>query len=167
MTRRPAALEAIILYKLLKAVLEALLGMLAVFLLARGAEAGAATLAEILLEHFAGGWALEAATFIVKLGTSGHVKFVAAAAFGDAILSAVEGLALRGGRWWAPWLVVIATAALLPWELWELGRRPHWGRFVILAINLAVVAYLLRTVVREHRSVRVLTRPVDRQADGP
>ncbi|MCA1826384.1 MAG: DUF2127 domain-containing protein [Myxococcales bacterium] len=167
MTRRPVGLEAIILYKLIKAVLEALLGMVAVFLLARGAEAGAATLAEILLEHFTGGWALQAATLIVRVGTSGHVKFIAAAAFGDAVLSAVEGLALQAGRWWAPWLVVIATGALLPLELWELARHPHWGRFVILAINVAVVAYLLRGVVREHRNVRVLTRPVDRQVDGP
>jgi uncharacterized membrane protein (DUF2068 family) len=163
MIHRPAGLEAIILYKLIKAVLEAGLGVIAIFLLARGAEAGAATLAEILIEHFTGAWALNAATFIVKVGTSGHVKFVAAAAFGDAVLSAVEGLALAAGRWWAPWLVIIATGSLLPWEIWELAHHPHWGRFVILAINVAVVIYLLR----EHKTVRVLTRPVDRQVDGP
>ena len=165
MIQRPAGLEAIILYKLIKAVLETLLGILAVFLLAQGAEAGAATLAEVLLEHFAGGWALEAATLIVVIATSGHVKFVALAAFGDAVLSAVEGLALRAGRWWAPWLVVIATAALLPWEIWEL-RHPRWGRVVILLINLAVVVYLLREVIRE-RGARVMTQRVDRQGNGP
>jgi uncharacterized membrane protein (DUF2068 family) len=165
MTQRPAGLEAIILYKLIKAVLEALLGILAVYLLARGAEAGAATLAEVLLEHFAGGWALEAATLIVVLATSGHVKFVAVAALADAVLSAIEGLALRAGRWWAPWLVVIATAALLPWEIWEL-RHPRWGRVFLLIVNIAVVAYLLRGVIRD-RAVRVLTQPVDRQVDGP
>src|SRR5262249_29688858 len=60
MTQRPAGLEAIILYKLIKAALETLLGLLAVYMIARGAEAGAATLAEVLLEHFTGGWALEA-----------------------------------------------------------------------------------------------------------
>jgi uncharacterized membrane protein (DUF2068 family) len=72
--------------------------------------------------------------------------------FGDSLLSTVEGLALRAGRWWAPWLVVVATAALLPWEVWELVRRPAWGRFGILAVNVAVVAYLLQGVVREHRA---------------
>jgi uncharacterized membrane protein (DUF2068 family) len=153
MTRRPAGLEAIILYKLIKAAVETLLGALAVYLLARGAEAGAATLAEVLLEHFTGGWALSAATLIIEVATSGHVKFVAAAAFGDAILSAVEGLALRAGRWWAPWLVVIATGALLPWEVWEL-RHPRWGRLFMLLINLAVVVYLLRTVMRERNDSR-------------
>ena len=170
---RPAGLEAIILYKLVKSGLEALLGLFAVFLLARGAEAGAATLAEVLLEHFTGGWSLEAATLIVITATSGHVKFVAVAAFADASLSAVEGLALRAGRWWAPWLVVIATGALLPWEVWELVKSPRWGRLVILLVNLAVVVYLLRVVAREHRAhklartVGLLTPPVDRQADGP
>ncbi len=168
LAHRPAGLEAIILYKLIKAVLEALLGAAAVFLLARGAEAGAATLAEVLLEHFAGGWSLEIATLIVMAATAGHVKFVAVASFADAILSAIEGLALQAGRWWAPWLVVVATGALLPWEIWELFKKPHWGRFLILLVNVAVVAYLLRTVAREHRarSVGVLTAPVDRSADG-
>ena len=169
MTTRPAALEAIIIYKLLKAVAEVILSAAALFLLVRGAEAGAATLAEILLEHFAGGWALEAATLIVVAATSGHVKFVAVAAFADAILSAVEGLALQAGRWWAPWLVVIATGALLPWEVWELLRRPHWGRFAILAINVAVVAYLLRGVIRVHRArtVGAMTSGIDSRPHGP
>src|SRR5437660_12670727 len=161
MIKQDVGLEAIILYKLIKAVVEALLGVAAIYLLLRGAEAGAATLAEILLEHFAGAWALEVATAIVVVATSGHVKFIAVAAFADAILSAVEGLALRAGRWWAPWLVVIATAALLPWEMIEIFVHPKWGRFVILLINVAVVVYLMRTVIRE-RSVRLTTAPVDR-----
>ena len=110
----------------------------------RGTEAGAATLAEFLLEHFTGAWALRAATLVVRMATSGHVKLLAFAMFGDSMLSAVEGLALRAGHWWGPWLVVIATSALLPWEIWELLRRPAWGRVAILAINIAVVAYLLR-----------------------
>lgn len=162
-SHRPVGLEAIILYKLIKAVIEVLLGIAAVVLVARGAEAGAATLAEVLLEHFTGGWALEAATLIVIAATSGHVKFVAVASLADAALSTVEGLALRAGRWWAPWLVVTATAALLPWEMIEIFVQPKWGRFVILVINVAVVAYLLRTVARE-RSERVLVQNATKSA---
>jgi len=159
--KRPAALEAIILYKLIKAALEVLLGALAVGLLARGAEAGAATLAEVLLEHFEQGWAIGAATLIVVTATSGHVKFVAVAAFADAALSTVEGLALRAGRWWAPWLVALATGVLLPWEFWEIFRQPRWGRFLLLIVNVAVVAYLLRGVSRENflRAARMPRRP--------
>jgi uncharacterized membrane protein (DUF2068 family) len=151
--KRAFGVSAIIAYKLIKAVLEAALGFVAVWILIRGAEAGAATLAEILLEHVARQWALTAATLIVKSGTSGHVKFIAIIAFGDAVLSAVEGLALRAGRWWAPWLVVVATGALLPWEIWELVARPTWVRGGLFVINLAVVVYLLREVAREHRAL--------------
>jgi uncharacterized membrane protein (DUF2068 family) len=165
--KRPIGLEAIIAYKLLKAVAEAGLGLLAVWVLVRGAEAGAASAAEVLIEHFAGAWALSAATLLVRAATSPHVKFVAVASVGDAVLSAVEGLALRAGRWWAPWLVVIATGSLLPWEVWELVRRPNWVRAVILVLNIAVVVYLLRTVVREHRAHVSARRPVDRQAPQP
>jgi uncharacterized membrane protein (DUF2068 family) len=131
-----AGVSAIIVYKLVKAVAEAVLGVIAIYLVVRGAEAGAATLAEFLLEHVTRNWALAAATIIVQGGTSGHVKFVALVAFGDAVLSAVEGL------------------ALLPWEAFELFIRPSWIRAVLLVINLAVVVYLLRGVVREHRQVR-------------
>lgn len=170
---RRAGMEAIIIYKLVKAVLEALLGIAAVWLAARGAEATAATLAEILLEHSAGTWALHAATLLVVAATSRRIKFIAVAAFADAVLSAVEGLALQARRWWAPWLVVVATGALLPWEMWALARHPRWGRFLVLVINLAVVTYLLREVVRQQRARTVaraadgLTRPVDRHASGP
>lgn len=148
---RPAGLSAIIVYKLFKAVAEALLGVAAVVLALRGAEASAATLAEILLEHFTGGWVLEVATILVKVATRKHVLFVAALSFGDAGLSAVEGLALRAGRSWAPWLVVVATSVLLPWELWECLRRPDWGRALLLVLNTGVVFYLLCHAARERR----------------
>jgi uncharacterized membrane protein (DUF2068 family) len=160
---RPAGLQTIIVYKLAKAVVQALLGIAAIWLLARGAEAGAATFAEFLLEHFTGAWAQEAVTLLVRAATPGHVKLLAFAMIGDSLLSAVEGLALRAGRWWAPWLVVIATAGLLPFEIWQLARRPAWGRVAIIAINLAVVAYLLRVAAREHRAL-IEERPA--QANG-
>ena len=146
--KRDAGLEAIILYKLAKAVAELLIGLAAVFLLVRGAEAGAATLAESILEHAGAGWALRVATLVVEVATSRHVRVLAVVSLADAALSAVEGLALRAGRWWAPWLVVIATAALLPWELLEAVAHPRWTRLVLLLISLAVVAYLLRRVRR-------------------
>ena len=142
--KRPAGLQTIIVYKLAKSVVQALLGVAFIWLLARGAEAGAATFAEFLLEHFTGAWAAQLATVLVRATTPGRVKLLAFAMIGDSVLSGIEGLALRAGRWWAPWLVVIATSALLPIEIWELARRPAWGRVGIVGVNLAVVAYLAR-----------------------
>jgi uncharacterized membrane protein (DUF2068 family) len=117
--KRPAGLEAIIVYKLTKSVAQGLLGIAGVWLIVKGAEAAVATLAELLLEHFTGAWALRAATVLVRAATPGRLKILAFALLGDAVLSGVEGLALRAGRWWAPWLVVIATALLLPLEVWD------------------------------------------------
>jgi uncharacterized membrane protein (DUF2068 family) len=159
--KRPAGLETIIVYKLTKAVLQALVGIAAIALLVRGTEAGAATLAEFILEHFTGAWALHLVTMIVRAATRGHVKLLAFAMLADSLLSAVEGLALRAGRWWAPWLIVVATSALLPWEVWHLVRHPRWGRVAVLVINVAVVVYLLRNAAREHRA------DAERQAGGP
>ncbi len=155
---RAVGLQAIIAYKLLKAVGEALVGVLMVYLLASGAEAGAATLAEVLLEHSARAWALKTATILVVTATTRHVEIAAAGAFIDAILSAVEGLALRAGKWWAPWLVVFATGALLPWELFEVVKKPSWIRALLLVLNLAVVVYLVRGV-KKHE---LASAPVDR-----
>jgi uncharacterized membrane protein (DUF2068 family) len=149
--KRPLGLEAIIDYKLTKAVVELILGALLVIGLLRGPEAMSATFAQLILDHAAGAWALRAATLIVITGTSGHVKIAAAVAFGDAALSAVEGLGLRAGRWWAPWLVVAATGALIPVEIWELMRKPGPVRGGILVLNWAILVYLLRIALREHR----------------
>ena len=149
--KHAAGLEAIIVYKLVKAAVEAVAGILLVVLLVRGAEASAATIAQMLMDHASGAWTLGAATAIVRTGTSRHVRIAGVFAFADAALSAIEGLALQADRWWAPWLVVIATSALLPVEVVELWRKPGWTRAAVLLANLAMVAYLLREVVRKSR----------------
>ncbi|MFL5417374.1 MAG: DUF2127 domain-containing protein, partial [Myxococcales bacterium] len=61
------------------------------------------------------------------------------------------GLALRAGRWWAPWLVVVATGALIPVEIWEIIRKPTPVRGVILVLNWVILIYLLRRALVEHR----------------
>jgi uncharacterized membrane protein (DUF2068 family) len=149
--KRPLGLEAIIDYKLTKALVELILGVLCIVDLAGGPEAMSATFAQVILDHAPGAWALRAATIIVLTGTSGHVQIAAAVAIGDSALSAVEGLALRAGRWWAPWLVVVATGALIPVEIWEIIRKPGPVRGVILILNWGILVYLLRVALHEHR----------------
>ena len=151
MKTRAAGLEAIILYKLIKAVAEALAGIAALVAIYMGAEALAASLAQMLLDHATHEWALELAQLIEFAGTRHNLHLVVFAAFADAGLSAVEGLALRAGRWWAPWLVVVATGTLLPWEIAEIVRHPHWSRVLLLVLNLAMLIYLLLGALRESR----------------
>jgi uncharacterized membrane protein (DUF2068 family) len=149
--KRPIGVEAIIDYKLTKAVVELVVGILLVVALLRGPEAMAAGLAQNVLDHATGAWALRAATIIVISGKAGHVKIAAAVATADSVLSAVEGLALRAARWWAPWLVVVATGALIPVEIWEIIRKPKAVRGAILLVNWVILVYLLRRALQEHR----------------
>lgn len=148
---RPIGLEAIIDYKLIKAVVELAIGILLVVALVRGPEAMAATVAQQVVDHASGAWALRAARVIVRSGTAGHVTLAAVVAIADSGLSALEGLALRAGRWWAPWLVVAATGALIPVEIWEIIRKPKPIRGVILVLNWVILIYLLRRALQEHR----------------
>ncbi|MFL5376171.1 MAG: DUF2127 domain-containing protein [Myxococcales bacterium] len=149
--KRPIGLEAIIDYKLTKAIVELAIGILLVVALVRGPEAMAATVAQQVIDHTSGAWALRAATLIVRSGTAAHVKLAAAVAIADSALSAFEGLALRAERWWAPWLVVVATGALIPVEIWEIIRKPTPVRGVILVLNWVILIYLLRRALVEHR----------------
>ena len=156
-------MQAIIAYKLVKAAAEAVLGVLMIYLLLSGAEAAAATLAEMLLEHSGRAWAMKVATLVVVTATTRHVELAAGGALVDALVSAVEGLALRAGKWWAPWLVVFATGALLPWELFEIVRKPNWLRAVLLLLNILVVVYLVRSTRKHARAAS----PVDTPPSGP
>ena len=54
-----------------------------------------------------------------------------------------EGVGLVLEKVWAEYLTLILTISFLPWELYELLRRPSWFRLSLLLINLAVLAYLL------------------------
>ena len=55
----------------------------------------------------------------------------------------VEGVGLMFRKRWAEYFTIITTASLLPIEIYELTRRLSIGRSFALAINLAVVAYLI------------------------
>ncbi len=58
------------------------------------------------------------------------------------LLFVVEGVGLWKGQRWAEWLTVIATGSLIPFEIYELLRRPTVVRALALVTNVAVVAYL-------------------------
>jgi uncharacterized membrane protein (DUF2068 family) len=65
-------------------------------------------------------------------------------ALGYAALMGAEGLGLALRRAWARWFTIIATSSLVPIELFEIGRGPTLARITIVALNVGVVAYLVR-----------------------
>ena len=74
---------------------------------------------------------------------------IAAIAFGA--LELVEGYGLWRRYRWAEWLTVIATSLLIPFELYELVHRPSALKAAGLAVNVLIVIYLLRIVMRGGR----------------
>jgi uncharacterized membrane protein (DUF2068 family) len=54
----------------------------------------------------------------------------------------VEATGLWLGKEWAEWFALISGAAYMPFEIYELARRPTWFKGGILAINALIVLYL-------------------------
>jgi uncharacterized membrane protein (DUF2068 family) len=83
-------------------------------------------------------------TLIARLSgtTPRQLEAVSAGSFLYAALRYVEGLGLMWRQRWAAYVTVIATAAFIPLEV-ELARRVSWPKLVVIAMNVAVVCYLV------------------------
>src|SRR5690242_17644486 len=114
-----------------KAALQLLLAGTLVALGTDRVQPAVAALAAVLRHHATEGWSVAIAFDMGRLVTTRRLLITCAALAGDGLLSAVEGILLKRGVPWAPWLVVGVTGALLPWELWAIAARPAVGRMVL------------------------------------
>jgi uncharacterized membrane protein (DUF2068 family) len=73
---------------------------------------------------------------------AGTVLITGLGALGYGVLELVEGVGLWRDALWAEFLTVIATALLIPFELYELVRTPTLWKAGGIAVNIAIVAYL-------------------------
>lgn len=64
-------------------------------------------------------------------------------AFAYALLFLIEGTGLLLRKRWAEWFTIIVTGSLLPFEIYELFRGATAAKIGTVAINLAVVIYLV------------------------
>lgn len=83
-----------------------------------------------------------------------NLKAIGFGTFFYATLHAVEGLGLVFERRWAGYLTVVVTGALIPLEIWEVIRKASPTRLTVLAVNLAVLVYVIWKLVQEHRVTR-------------
>ena len=83
-----------------------------------------------------------------------HVVMAVTIVYTAVVLTEGIGLWLR--RTWGEWVTVIATASLIPFELWELIVRPPNRKLAVLAtliVNVTILWYLtwlLRRRATEH-----------------
>lgn len=148
--RRETALWLIIVYKLGKGVLWLVIATLILFAIHLGLEDRLLGLAAEL-RHHSRAWSLELARLVVRAASKRGLWTITVALIADGSFSLVEGWALVHGHWWGPWLVVVGTGSLMPFEVVALMRRAHVVRAALLIVNAVIVAYLVRKALRDGR----------------
>jgi uncharacterized membrane protein (DUF2068 family) len=135
----------IALFKLLKGILLIAVGVAALKLLhtdiASMVEDWARLLGFLQNSRFLGR-ALSAAAAL----TPDRVRDVIVGSFLYGGLFLLEGIGLWLLKRWAMWFTVIITASFLPIEIYEFAYHSSAGKFALLAINLALVGYLIRRI---------------------
>jgi len=76
-------------------------------------------------------------------------------------LYVVEGVGLLFEKKWAEWVVVVATAASLPVEVFDFIRRPAWDMLLLFGLNLLMAAYLLWRLHRQAVIARELAQHME------
>ena len=71
------------------------------------------------------------------------LRHLSGGSFGYAAVVITEGLGLLRQKVWAEYLTVIATASLIPLEIYELVKHFTALRLGVIGINAAVVGYLI------------------------
>jgi uncharacterized membrane protein (DUF2068 family) len=154
-TAKPApelTLRLIIFYKLAKASLAFGFAALLFGLILAGETDHVADLAPHVRHHLTAAWSLKLVDAFVEAADRHHLEVLATALALDGSVTLFEWYALRTGRPWGAWLVVLATASLLPFEAVAIVRHESPGRIVILVLNLAIVFYLWRRSLLKHGS---------------
>jgi len=86
-----------------------------------------------------------------RLSSDGHaLREIGVACLIYAAVFLVEGVGLLRRRRWAEWLTVIVTGSFIPFEIYELVRRPRVAKLIAVALNVAIVVYLAWRRARAH-----------------
>jgi uncharacterized membrane protein (DUF2068 family) len=148
--RRERGLAIIIGYKLIKGALWLLFAAILLVLMQVGIGDEILSISEHV-RHHSGAWSLQLADLLVRASTRRGLWTLFVALIADGVLTLVEAWALIRGHWWGPWLVVVATGSLLPFEVVALVRHFHVSRVLLFVVNLLIVGYLGRKALREHQ----------------
>ncbi len=80
-----------------------------------------------------------------------RMRVISIGIFCYAAMDTLEGVGLVLGKAWAEYLTLIVTASFLPWEFFEILRKPNWPKMVFSILNIAVVCYLAAYLQRRMR----------------
>lgn len=88
-------------------------------------------------------WVRRGLSFISGL-SPGRINALGFVTLAYAAVFTTEGIGLWMGKRWAEWLTAIVTGSLIPLEIWEMAHRPGIGKAGVIAVNVAIVWYLVR-----------------------
>ena len=77
-----------------------------------------------------------------------QLREIGAGTFFYAALLLTEGVGLLLRKRWAEYFTVVTTALFIPLEIYEIARHATWMKLGVLAINVAIVWYLIRRLRR-------------------
>jgi uncharacterized membrane protein (DUF2068 family) len=146
---RNKGIAVIAVFKLCKAVILIVIGLGALRLVHRDIQQAASS----FLNHFRADPDNRLLHGIIaKLTTLSPAKleWLGVGSFAYAALFLTEGVGLLLQKRWAEWLTVVSGASLIPFEIYELFHHAHWRRFMVLAINIAIVIYLVYQLKSQH-----------------
>jgi uncharacterized membrane protein (DUF2068 family) len=92
-----------------------------------------------------------------------HLRMLALGAIAYSVVRCAEAYGLWTDRRWAEWFGALSGGVYLPLELYKLAERVTWTRFTVLAVNGAIVGYLVFVLVRKRadRAATARARPAD------
>jgi len=140
--RGSTALLLIGLFKLLKGILLVAAGVGALKLLHKDIASVVMHWVEVLRVD-PGGRFMQRLLQKLFSTTPMQLKDLSVALFIYAGLFLTEGVGLLLQKHWAEYLTVISTTTLIPLEVYELAKRFSAAKLAILAINVAIVWYLI------------------------
>lgn len=93
----------------------------------------------------------------LALVTPHRMRQISIGIFLYAAMDTLEGVGLVLGKTWAEYLTLLVTASLLPWEFFEIIRKPSWPKAVLTIVSIAIVFYLAAYLQRRMRERRQLS----------
>jgi uncharacterized membrane protein (DUF2068 family) len=143
----PAALWLIGVFKLAKGLMLVVVGLGTLHLVHRDVSETAAMIMRRF--HLApGNRYLDLALSRLLSLDARQLRAISAGTFFYAALLLTEGVGLLLRRRWAEYFTVIVTGSFIPLELYELTRRISTTRVMVLAVNVAIVWYLVAVLRR-------------------
>ncbi|NNM85808.1 MAG: DUF2127 domain-containing protein [Phycisphaerales bacterium] len=135
-------LLAIAIFKLLQATMLIATGVTA--LVFRKADVAG------LFSHWAAYFRIDSQNYIfddlvakLHLINAQTMKYLALGTFFYGVIYIVEGVGLALKKVWAEYVIIIETALFIPWEVYELFKKPSPVHIGIFTVNILLLVYLI------------------------